>query len=152
MHRTDLTPNSYKVLTIAKGDGDLIRSKGVNNAEREGGNMSDLAKRAQALMEAIETDEAFKSALHIYSIDNLNMLANIARGCLDVLIQHGQATPEADMYEQMYLKYYNKSEYIQKELRDREAEAAILRRVSLVITFSVTGDIMPTVRLIKTLY
>lgn len=74
-----------------------------------------------------KNDSQFISSLSFFSIDNLNILANIVRGCLDVLIQQGIATPDSDLYSSMYLQYYNKSEYIQDELREREAEALILR-------------------------
>ena len=55
-------------------------------------------------------DEAeFKKALSFYSVDNLNILASIVRGCLDILIQQGIADPENDMYESMYQTYLGQS-------------------------------------------
>ena len=68
----------------------------------------------------------FKEQLSYYSIDNLNILAGIVRGCLDVMIQQGIAdrtvSAYADLYNSLYIPYYNKSEWIQDELREREAE------------------------------
>ena len=73
-------------------------------------------------------DEAeFKKALSFYSVDNLNILASIVRGCLDILIQQGIANPENDMYESMYYPYYSKSIWIEDELRERESEILKLR-------------------------
>ena len=73
-------------------------------------------------------DEAeFKKALSFYSVDNLNILASIVRGCLDILIQQGIADPENDMYESMYYPYYSKSIWIEDELRERESEILKLR-------------------------
>ena len=73
-------------------------------------------------------DEAeFKKALSFYSVDNLNILASIVRGCLDILIQQGIADPENDMYESMYYPYYSKSIWIEDELREREFEILKLR-------------------------
>ena len=73
----------------------------------------------------------FKEQLSYYSIDNLNILAGIVRGCLDVMIQQGIAdrtvSAYADLYNSLYIPYYNKSEWIQDELREREAEALRLR-------------------------
>ena len=69
----------------------------------------------------------FKQALSFYSVDNLNILASIARGCLDILIQQGVADPENELYSSMYLPYYNRSVWIQDELREREAEVLKLR-------------------------
>ena len=78
-----------------------------------------------ALFKKSESD--FKQALSFYSVDNLNILANIARGCLDILIQQGVADPENELYSSMYLPYYNRSVWIQNELREREAEILKLR-------------------------
>lgn len=72
-------------------------------------------------------DTKFKQALSFYSIDNLNILASITRGCLDILIQQGVADPSNDLYQSIYLPYYNKSVWIQEELREREVEVLTLR-------------------------
>lgn len=74
-----------------------------------------------------KSESEFKQALSFYSVDNLNILASIARGCLDILIQQGVADPENELYSSMYLPYYNKSVWIQDELREREAEVLKLR-------------------------
>lgn len=78
-----------------------------------------------ALFKKSESD--FKQALSFYSVDNLNILASIARGCLDILIQQGVADPENELYSSMYLPYYNRSVWIQDELREREADVLKLR-------------------------
>lgn len=74
-----------------------------------------------------KNESEFKQALSFYSVDNLNILASIARGCLDILIQQGVADPENELYSSMYLPYYNRSVWIQDELREREAEVLKLR-------------------------
>lgn len=74
-----------------------------------------------------KSESEFKQALSFYSVDNLNILASIARGCLDILIQQGVADPENELYSFMYLPYYNRSVWIQDELREREAEVLKLR-------------------------
>lgn len=74
-----------------------------------------------------KSESEFKQALSYYSVDNLNILASIARGCLDILIQQGVADPENELYSSMYLPYYNRSVWIQDELREREAEVLKLR-------------------------
>lgn len=74
-----------------------------------------------------KSESEFKQALSFYSVDNLNILASIARGCLDILIQQGVADPENELYSSMYLPYYNRSVWIQDELREREAEVLKLR-------------------------
>ena len=74
-----------------------------------------------------KNESEFKKSLSFYSIDNLNILASIARGCLDVLIQQGIADPENEMYEPVYYPYYSKSLWIEDELRERESEVLKLR-------------------------
>lgn len=74
-----------------------------------------------------KNEEEFKQALSYYSVDNLNILASVARGCLDILIQQGIADPQNDLYASMYLPYYNRSVWIQDELREREVEVLKLR-------------------------
>lgn len=74
-----------------------------------------------------KSESEFKQALSYYSVDNLNILASIDRGCLDILIQQGVADPENELYTSMYLPYYNRSVWIQDELREREAEVLKLR-------------------------
>lgn len=74
-----------------------------------------------------KSESEFKQALSFYSVDNLNIIASIARGCLDILIQQGVADPENELYSSMYLPYYNRSVWIQDELREREAEVLKLR-------------------------
>lgn len=77
------------------------------------------------------SDSEFKERLGYYSADNLELLANICRGCLDVMIEQGVADKSvsayADLYNTLYLPYYNKSRFIEDELRERESELLKLR-------------------------
>lgn len=77
------------------------------------------------------SDSEFKERLGYYSADNLESLANICRGCLDVMIEQGVADKSvsayADLYNTLYLPYYNKSRFIEDELRERESELTKLR-------------------------
>ena len=81
-----------------------------------------------ALFELSESD--FEKALANYSVDNLSMFSQIARSCLDVLIDQGCATRTssvwADTYTTMYLPYYNKSKLLETELSEREGEVALV--------------------------
>lgn len=76
-------------------------------------------------------DSEFKERLGYYSADNLELLANICRGCLDIMIEQGVAdrsvSAYADLYNTLYLPYYNKSRFIEDELRERESELLKLR-------------------------
>lgn len=77
------------------------------------------------------SDSEFKERLGYHSADNLELLANICRGCLDVMIEQGVADKSvsayADLYNTLYLPYYNKSRFIEDELRERESELLKLR-------------------------
>lgn len=74
------------------------------------------------------TDETeFKKKLAFYSVDNLNELAKINRSCLDILIEKGTADPSDECYESIYLPYYNKSLWLEDELKEREAEVTKLQ-------------------------
>ena len=117
----DTATTSTLVINITDAEPEYLRCQIERAMKKSDSDASTMV----ALFE--KDDSAFRSALHFYSVDNLNLLANLARGCLDVLIEHGQATPDATMYQSMYLKYYNKSEYIQNEIRDRETELLTLR-------------------------
>ena len=69
----------------------------------------------------IEDDTAFKEALHLYSLDRLNSFANSYQAILEVLIKQG-VTKEytelygADLYNQMYVPYYNRKQWINNEI------------------------------------
>lgn len=69
----------------------------------------------------------FKKKLAFYSVDNLNELAKINRSCLDILIEKGTADPSDECYESIYLPYYNKSLWLEDELKEREAEVTKLQ-------------------------
>lgn len=65
----------------------------------------------------IEDDTAFKNALYLYSLDRLNSFSNSYQAILEVLIKQG-VTKEytelygADLYNQMYVPYYNRKKWI----------------------------------------
>lgn len=72
-------------------------------------------------------EKEFKNSLSYYSVDNLNTLASIARACLDVLIEQGVAKKTNSLYKTLYLPYYNKSKWIDSELKERGSEVSKLR-------------------------
>ena len=122
---TDKATTSELTVYVTSDTGDCIRCQ-LEKAMKK--NDAD-ATGTVALFKMNESQ--FKSQLAFYSVDNLNILAGIARACLDVMIQQGVAdktvSAYADLYNSLYLPYYNKSEWIQDELREREAEILKLR-------------------------
>ena len=80
-------------------------------------------------------ESEFKAQLAYYGVDNLNMLAKLARGCLDVLISQGVADKSvsdyaSELYDTFYLDYYNKSIWIDQAIAERESEVKVLRNSS----------------------
>lgn len=71
-------------------------------------------------------ESEFKKFLTYYSIDNLEMLSQICRGCMDILIEQGCASSTHSLYNSMYLPYYNKYQWIEDELNARENEVKVL--------------------------
>lgn len=77
------------------------------------------------------SDAAFKAELSKYSVDNLSSLATISRACMDILIEQGVAdgtvSGYAELYNSLYVPYYNKNKWIETALRAREKELLTLR-------------------------
>ena len=120
----DTAVTSTLVITITDAEPEYMRCL-IDKALKRG------ESDASTMVELFEKEENdFKETLHYYSAEHLDLLASLARGCLDVLIEQGQASPDAQLYQSMYLKYYNKSEWIQSELNDRESEIATLRETA----------------------
>lgn len=82
-----------------------------------------------ALFKMNDTD--FVNQLNYYSMDNLSILEKISRGCLDVLIEQGVADKEvsdyAELYNSLYVPYFNKHKLIEGKIKERENELSILR-------------------------
>lgn len=73
-----------------------------------------------------KSESEFKKFLTYYSVDNLEMLSQICRGCMDVLIEQGCADSSHSLYSSMYIPYYNKYQWIEEELNVRESEVKVL--------------------------
>jgi hypothetical protein len=121
----DTATTSELSITITDATADFIKCQ-IEKAMKK--NDTD-ATGTVALFKMSEAD--FKTQLGYYSVSNLNILASIARGCLDVMIEQGVAdntvSGYADLYNELYLPYYNKSGWIQNELKERESEVARVR-------------------------
>lgn len=71
---------------------------------------------------AIDELEAFKKALTLYGKNRLKSFYDAIQGALDVLIQMDQATEYADLYDILYVPYYDKLQACQAELDKRQLE------------------------------
>lgn len=69
----------------------------------------------------IDELEDFKVALELYSLSRLKSFYDAIQSALDVLIEVDQASEGADLYESLYLTYYDKLQACQTELDKRQA-------------------------------
>lgn len=73
-------------------------------------------------------DDDFKEELTKYCLSRLTSFHDACQACLDILIEQGIADRETwansvpDMYNEVYIPYYNKLGYIQDEINVRESE------------------------------
>ena len=77
----------------------------------------------------------FKNELKKYSLVRLISFNDCCQSCLDILIEQGisdketWANSEPNLYRDLYTPYYNKSKWIQEEIKVRESEIAIIRGI-----------------------
>lgn len=77
-----------------------------------------------SIFEVLEIDEIedFKKALTYYSLDRLTSFNDSIQSAMNVLIEMDHAHEGADLYEPLYLPYYNKLEACQKEMDVRQSQ------------------------------
>ncbi len=74
------------------------------------------------------TDEKFASEIKRYCLSRLNAFRDVCQSCVDILIEHGIADPDKwvydikDLYNGLYLPYYNKLLLVEQEIKVRERE------------------------------
>ena len=77
-----------------------------------------------------KNDTAFQTEIEKYCLDSLNGFYDACQACMDILIQQGVANQETwaeaevNLYEVLYLPYYNKSQALSQEILLREGEIA----------------------------
>ena len=69
---------------------------------------------------SIEDLNAFKGALKLYCLHRLTSFYDAIQGALDVLIEEDQSSENADLYQALYLPYYNKLQACQHEIDVRQ--------------------------------
>lgn len=68
---------------------------------------------------SIKDLEDFKEALKLYGLVRLQSFTDSIQGCLDVMIESGQAVDSAEMYEELYIPYFEKLQACQMEMNER---------------------------------
>ena len=74
--------------------------------------------------------EVFKSELRKYCLDSLKTFQKCAQGCIDLMVQMGVSAPDTtnndpnttDIYNGLYIPYYNKINAVQDEILIRQNE------------------------------
>ena len=64
---------------------------------------------------------AFKNALTYYCLNRLTSFYDAIQGVIDIMIEADQASESADMYDSLYLPYYDKLIACQEEIDKRQA-------------------------------
>lgn len=89
-----------------------IEQKVKRSIQKEGSDdLSDLFK--------IEKDEDFKSTLNLYCLKRLESFMNAYDGCLQVLNESNCGMSSSPFYQDLYLPYYNRRNYIEDEYNER---------------------------------
>lgn len=78
------------------------------------------------------SDEKFSAELQKYCLSRLSALRDICQSCVDILIEQGisddskWAYKDDDLYQSLYLPYYNKLQILESEIQLREQEIAVI--------------------------
>lgn len=78
------------------------------------------------------SDEKFSAELQKYCLSRLNAFRDICQSCVDILIEQGisddskWAYKDDDLYQSLYLPYYNKLQILESEIQLREQEIAVV--------------------------
>ena len=86
------------------------------------------------VIELFKTDETladFKERIKLYSLDYLDIMANMASSAIAVMSEQGisrSSNVNTDVYIDVYTPYLNKSKAIQTEIRTKEVELSYLLR------------------------
>ena len=77
-------------------------------------------------------NQAFADELKKYSLSYLSIVQQACQSCVDILIEQGiadrqtWANTDPDLYLELYLPYYQKLGLIEKEIKTRESEIALI--------------------------
>ena len=82
------------------------------------------------------TDTKFKEELTKYALNCLLSFQTACQSCIDILIEQGISTSSTwvgqtpNMYDEVYVPYYNKLQYIEAEIKVRENEIKTIKGVT----------------------
>ena len=70
---------------------------------------------------SIEGLEPFKEAIKLYGLNRLQSFMDAIQGCIDIMIEADQANENSELYEELYVPYYEKLVAVQAEIDVRQA-------------------------------
>lgn len=82
-----------------------------------------------------KSEDDFKNMLKEYCLNRLNSFKEAGKACLDLLVEQGMGDNETwanttpNIYEDLYVPYYNKVEYIEHEISVRENEIDTIKLI-----------------------
>lgn len=65
--------------------------------------------------------DLFKEAIKLYGLHRLQSFYDAIQGCLDIMIESDQANKNAELYEELYIPYYEKLQAVESEMDTRSA-------------------------------
>lgn len=103
-------------LTVNNREDDFLAQKlaiSLKNDNKDEGDITNVL--------AYQTVSNYKAGITKYNLTRLKSFRDSIQSCLDILIKSDQARPEAELYNSHYLKYIEKLEATDAEIRKREA-------------------------------
>lgn len=62
----------------------------------------------------------FKEAIKLYGLNRLQSFADAYQGCLDIIMEAGHSEEVKELYDELYLPYYNKLSALHNEISERQ--------------------------------
>ena len=114
--KEDVVYTDYMTITVNDNYHEFVTQKIQKNikTDDDDGSVFDVL--------SIDDLEKYKEALTLYSLNRLQSFADAIQGALDILIELDQAGESADLYDILYLPYYEKLKACQNELDIRQAK------------------------------
>lgn len=123
------TIDSHTLTISINGNYEQFLRQKINSIQNKGNDS--IATMSNIL--SISDITAFKAELSKYSLNALNTIHNCCQSCMDILVEQGIADKETwarnqtNLYESLYVGYYNKLLAIENEIELREYEISIIK-------------------------
>ncbi len=78
-------------------------------------------------------EDGFKEQLKKYGLVRLQSFHDACQACLDIMIEQGISSSESNLYNSLYLPYWNRLSWIEDEIKVRESEISIVETLRNII-------------------